>query len=861
MGRLEAVGTVFRLAVRNLLRHPWRSLATVLGVGVGIAAVLTTLSVGANVEANVRSALQAAAGKADLLVTPGAEGRAVFENGPALAIVRQTPGVQAAYPVLNTRAEPVRTVQDFKRSIIPGVDTGFQLSGRATDVPADLPARLAQGSFPRAGSDGVAIAQGFATERGIAVGDTVRFATAFGDVPLHVTGLLDDRFGLASTNGGRVGIIAIQDLRTILHLPGRASHLEVMVDPAVPVETVRTRLEQRLKTLDAGLVVTYPAVSGNVASGIVDTLQSGLSVLAVTLLALGGFMAYNTFMASVVERTREYALLRTICMTRGDVQRLALQEAGLLSFSGVIVGLVLGVGLAYLITRMNAVSLGFDFRTLVIPVRSVLIASGVGVAVSLAAGVLPARSASRTPPIAASREAEETARPRRVGLGWLLLVLGVVTGALPWSGYLALAASGVAMALFFVGVTLATPSLLRPALGLFRPLLVRVYGAAGRLGASFALRNAPRNGVAIGTVAVGTGLIIGVGSLVAGINHAIGSWVDTTVVGDIFVTSPVSFPADFEAKAQALPGVAVASGVGIRVVRFEPADGGRGRSIALILVDPQRFDPQGGFGRFQYIQGQGNNEEGYRALAKGGEVLVANTMRDRYGIHKGDTIRLRTADGFRDFPVAGVVVDFTGGGETVVGSIHDMGLFGGGSPDLFVIADRPGADPHKVRQELLSAFPELHLDATLNADYRRYILELTQRSFQTTNTLLLIAVLVAALGVANTLGMNLHSRSHEIAVLRTVGLTRAGVRRLIAAEGIVVTLVGAALGIAFGLLLGRVVTAGASALTGFVLTPVVDWTLVGVSLAASPLVGLLASLLPARRAAQLSPTRALGSVE
>lgn len=861
MGRLDGVSTVFRLAVRNLLRHPWRSLATVLGVGIGIAAVLTTLSVGANVEANVRGALQAAAGKADLLVTPGAQGRAVFEDGPALALVRATAGVAAAYPVLNTRAEPVRTIQDYKRSIIPGVDTGFQLSGRATDVPADVPARLAQGALPGAGSDGVAIAQGFATERGMKVGDTVRFATAFGDVPLTVTGLLDDRFGLASTNGGRVGIIAIQDLRTILHLPGRASHIEVMADPAVAVETVRSRLEGRLSSLDAGLVVTYPAVSGNVASGIVDTLQSGLSVLAATLLALGGFMAYNTFMASVVERTREYALLRTICMTRGDVQRLALYEAGLLSLLGVIAGLLLGVVLAYVITRMNAVSLGFDFRTLVIPVRSVALASGVGVAVSLAAGALPARNASRTPPIAASRLAEDVGRPRWVVLGWLLLLLGVVLSLLPWSGYLALAASGVAMGVFFLGVALATPSLLRPALALLSPLLIWLLGAPGRLGTSFALRNAARNGVAIGTVAVGTGLIIGVGSLVAGINHAIGSWVDTTVVGDLFVTSPVSFPADFEAKAQALPGVAVASGVGIRVVRFEPADGGRGRSIALILVDPRRFDPNGGFGRFQYIQGQGDNLEGYRALAKGGGVLVANTMRDRYGIQKGDTIRLRTVDGFRDFPVAGVVVDFTGGGETVVGSIDDMGLFGGGSPDLFVIADKPGADPKSVRQEVLSAFPGLHLDVTLNADYRRYILRLTQRSFQTTNTLLLIAVLVAALGVANTLGMNLVTRSHEIAVLRTVGMTRGGVRRLIAAEGIVVTLVGAALGVAFGLLLGRVVTAGASALTGFVLSPVVDWTLVGVALAASPVVGLFASLLPARRAAQLSPTRALGSVE
>ena len=853
-----AVTTILRLAIRNLYRHPWRSAATVLGVGLGIAAVLTTLSVGANVEANVRSALQAASGKAALLVTPGAGGRAVFEVDPVLAEVRSTQGVGAAYPVLNTRAEPVREVSTFERSVIPGVDTGFQLSGRVTDVPQDLPARTSSGTLPQSGSMGVAIADGFARSRGIAVGDTVRFATQFGEAPLRVTGLLDDRFGVASTNGGRVGITALADLQRILRLEGRASHIEVIVADGVAVDDVRTRLEARLPDT---LTVTYPATSGDIASGIVETLQSGLSVLAITLLALGGFMAYNTFMASVVERTREYALLRTICMTRGDVRRLALYEAAALSILGVVAGLVLGVGLAYLITRLNALSLGFEFRTLVIPVRSAAIASGVGVAAALLAGIVPARSASRTPPLAAVRHTDELQRPRLVALGWGFLLLGVVVGLLPWSGYWALAAAGVAMALFFLGVALAAPSLLAPALRVLGPPLGRLFGASGRLGTNFAARNAVRNGVAIGTVVVGTGLIIGVGSMVSGINAAIAEWVDTTVVGDLFVTSPVSFPADFGQRSEALPGVNVASGVGIRVVRFQPATGGRGRSIALILVDPERFNPDTGFGRFQYIQGQGTNAEGYRALVAGDEVLVANTMRDRYGLQKGDSITLRTTDGFRDFKIAGVVVDFTGGGETVVASIRQMDLFGGGSPDLYVLTVAPTADPSAVRSELENAFPDLHLDVTLNADYRRFILQLTKRSFLTTNTLLLIAVLVAALGVANTLGMNLVSRSHEIAVLRTVGMTRAGVRRLIAAEGIVVTVVGAVLGTLFGLLLARVIAAGASAITGFVLSPVVPWSLVAVALIASPLVGFLASLLPARRAAKLSPTRALGFLE
>lgn len=848
-----------RLALRNLARHPWRTTATVLGVALGIAAVLATLSVGDNVEANIRSTLEAAAGSADLLVTPGAEGRAVFAIEDVLEVVSSTPGVAGVQPVLNTRAEPVRELGDVASSVIPGVDSGFQLSGRDTTT-SDVPVRVAAGDLPAAGSRGVAITSDFAAGRGIALGDTVGFATQFGEVPLRVTGLLDDAVGFASTNGGRVGVVALADLQEILRLSGRASFLEVRVAPEAPSERVKETLEE---ALGPEYAVSYPAGSGNVATGIVETIQAGLSVLAATLLALGGFLAYNTFFASVVERTREYALLRTICLTRRQVERMALAEAAATSVLGVVAGLLLGLALAYLLTRANALSLGIEFRTVVIPVGSVVLASAVGVAVSLLAGVLPARAAARIPPLAALRQAEEReVRAGAVVAGWLLIAAGAALALLPWRGPWALAGAGGSMALLFVGLTLATPALLSPALLLLRPVLHRTLGVPGRLGAGLASRSPVRNGVAIGTVVVGIALIIGVGSMVAGINSAILSWVETTIVGDLFVTTPVSFPADFERAApEAVPELGAVSGVGLRVVRFQPADGGRGRSIALILVDPERFDPEAGFGRFQYLQGQGSDEAGYRALAEGGQVLVASTMMERFGLVRGDIVTLRTNQGFAEFGVAGVVVDFTGGGEAAVGSMRDLDRFGGGVPDLYVMTVREGADPEAARAALIEAFPELHLDVTLNESYRRHILEQSNRTFATTNILLFLAVFIAALGVANTLGMNLAGRVHEVAVLRTLGLTRGGVRRMVIAEGVVVVLVGTVLGIACGLLLSRVITSGAAALTGFVLEPAYPWRLVVIALLGSPLVALLASLLPARRAARLPPVLALGAEE
>ena len=848
-----------RLALRNLLRHRWRTLATVLGVALGIAAVLATLSVGANVDANVRATLEAAAGPADLLVTPGATGRAVFDFQETLDAVLAERDVAWAVPVLNVRAEPERGAEvGGAAGLLPGVDTGFQLGGRRTDVPEALPVVLAAGRLPAAGAAEVAIAEGFAAGRGLALGDGVAFSGQAGRFELHLVGLLDDRFALASTNGGRVGITHLSDLQQALAFADRASHLELGLVDGVGLEAVRTRLQA---TVGDAYTVTYPAGIGDASSGIVQTLQSGLLILAATLMALGGFMAYNTFMAGVVERTREYALLRTICMKRGDVLRLALWEAGWVSIAGVVVGLVLGVVLAGGINQINAITLGYEPRTLVIPFQAAAIAAVVGIAVAILAGSLPARAAARTSPLGALRDAETARDPRLVALGWVLVALGVVFSQLPWSGYAALFGTAIAMATFFAGVALAAEGLIRPAVALARPLLGALLGPAGRLGAGFTVRNASRNGVAVGTVIVGTGLIIGVGSMVEGINVAVADWVDTTIVGDLFITSAAPFPNDFEARAAQVPGIDQASGVGLRVVRYEPEGVPRGRTVALVLVDPARFDPAAGFGSLQYISGQGDAATGYAALLEGGAVLAANTIRDRFGVSLGDTARLRTDDGFVEFPIAGVVVDYTGGGETFIASIADLPRFGGGSPDLFVAIVEAGVDPATVRETLLASFPDVLLDVTLNQAYREQVQDLLAQSFATTNTLLLLAALIAALGVANTLGMNLSRRAHEIAVLRTVGLRRAGVRRLVTAEGVVVLTLGAVLGVAFGLLLSDVITAGARALTGYAIEAVVPWRLLIAAAVLTPILGFLASWLPARRAARLAPRVALGASE
>ncbi|HHO56137.1 MAG TPA: FtsX-like permease family protein, partial [Trueperaceae bacterium] len=328
---------LWKLAFRNLLRHKWRSMATVLGISLGIAAVLATLSVGDNVRANIANTLEASTGKADLLVTPGAQGRAIFNLDDIYDVVAANKNIEKVYPVLNFRAEPKRTIEGFEKSVIPGVDSGFQISGRLTQFPADLPTTLVAGEFPQKGSKAIAIAANFAKDRNIELGDVLEFkANQASDFKLKVVGLLDHTLGYASTNGSRVGVVNLYDLQDILKYKNKASFLELLLKDSVSVEKTKEELGP---LVGEKFAVTLPSNSGNITFGIIDTLQASLSILAITLLALGGFMAYNTFAATIVERTKEYALLRTICLTKGQVKILALTESFILSMAGVVVGI------------------------------------------------------------------------------------------------------------------------------------------------------------------------------------------------------------------------------------------------------------------------------------------------------------------------------------------------------------------------------------------------------------------------------------------------------------------------------------------------------------------------------------------
>ncbi|MFN8510877.1 MAG: FtsX-like permease family protein [Deinococcaceae bacterium] len=837
------------LAFRNLLRHPWRTLATVVGVALGIAVVLGTSTLGNNIQSNLTQVFTQAVGPSDLLIAPSSDARSLIDERQAKGVASKLPGITQTFPTLEYYGVRKQDAQGYVRPLIPGMQGGVLLLGQDLSQVTSLGLRTTTGVLERR-PQGIWIPERLALRWRVAVGDDVTFVSPVGDFSFRVQGFLSPTTAASRLNLGEVGVVDLPDLQKATHLQGKLSYLGLQFRPKAP--------DTQDWVLPTGMEVIYPAGRSQISTGLLQNVQSGLEVLAAVLMALAGFLTYNTFSASVVERRREFALLRTLGLTRKQVFQLGITEGLLLCIPGTVLGVVFGIGIAALMAWVNALLLKTPFVSLALSGPKTAVAIAIGVATVVLAAVKPAHLASRVSPTQASREAyKDDFSKSRWMWGVALFALSVCVSWVSWPASWQMAMASLAMGLSFWGVAWISPAVLSGILPVLRPILQKAFGVSAQVGLGIARRSSGRNGVAIGTVALGVTLVIGVGGMVSGINQKISDWVDGTVMGDLFVAAAVPFPSDFANQLRKNVQLTEVSPVSVRMMRFQPPTG-RNRTLSAVFTPAERYDSKYGTGQFQFLEG--SIASSLPAFYKGGGVYISGTLSDRYNLHVGSPIKLRTQSGWTSFKVVGVVVDYTSAGESVVLNMSDLARFGGGSPDLYVLSVGK-QNPRAVGKTLKSLYPSLYLDIQYGSEYKAMILAVTQRFFGSTYGLLALAIWVAALGVANTLGMNLSERSHEMAVLRTLGFTRRQLMQAIWVEGILVVCVGTFLGLINGILLSHVVTGAANALTGYRIDSTLSVPLMVFALLASPAIGILSALIPARRIARLSPASALHSAE
>ncbi|MDX2653487.1 MULTISPECIES: ABC transporter permease [Streptomyces] len=709
---------------------------------------------------------------------------------------------------------------------------------------------LTTGRAP-AGPDEVLMDTSTADQGGYEVGDTVRLAIDGPVLHKKLVGIV--RIDAASGSGGTSVFFDDATAQKLLLRPGQYD--------GVSLDAEAGASEQRLAAAARGLLPEESEIStgaqlreqrrAEAAEG-AEGLSQVLLAFAAIALFVGVFVIGNTFTMLATQRSQETALLRAVGAGRRQVTRSVLVEAALLGLCAEAAGFLLGIGVALTLRQLFAsTGSGVPDGPLVVAPGTVLVSFVVGVVVTMVAAYLPARRAAAVPPVAAM-SALHTPPPvrslrRRNTLGVVLIVLGVL-------GVVSAASSGeqgrtivlVPSALLLIGLIVVTPALSGPAIALAGPLLRR-FGVPGTLAARNARRNPRRTASTASALMIGLSMVTGLTVVAVSATTALARRAESTVTADFEITSrrggylPASVH-DTLAKSTAVTSSSPQRQSAVRLGGEEVnLTGVDARSIADLL------DPS-------FTSGSP------AALGTGGgkNLLIDTATADLYGWTLGRRVPVVYGDGSRDTLRIGGIYRADEFLPATMMPLTTLQPHLKKTEDASVLVHTQGGDGETPRRALQRALDQNPLIRLRNTD------DLAASAGGGDISLLLdllygllaMAVVIAVLGVVNTLAMSVAERTREIGMLRAVGLQPEQTKRMIHLESVLISLFGALLGIGAGLFLGWAAGRLASgSIQGY--ETVIPWGRIAAALAGAALVGVVAGLWPARRAARLNVLTAL----
>jgi putative ABC transport system permease protein len=709
--------------------------------------------------------------------------------------------------------------------------------------------RLVEGRAPRA-ADEVVLNRGAATSGKLSLGDTTTLQTPR-PVRVRIVGIATfaSADGFGETTYAALPLAGAQ--RLILGRTDRISSIRVKAAPGVSQEQLVARLN---RVLPAGT----PAITGkqltkentnDIDAEFLGQLRSFLLVFAGIALLVGAFSIYNTLSILAAQRTRESALLRALGASRRQLIEAQLTESLLLGLVASLAGLVGGLAIATLLKALfSAFGGALPDGGLVFTPGSAIIAVVVGVLVTALAGVLPALRASRVPPIAAMREVstEAVAVPRRrVVTGTALTAGGVVAVLAGALGGVGMAVTSAGALLTLAGMIVCGPLVARPVSALLGAPLPRTSGVAGTLARENAQRNPRRTAATAAALMVGVA-VVSLFTVVAGsLKSSAQGNVARSFAGDLAITSPGfgggALDPRLAVQVATLPPVESAVGIGQGAARIG------GTSHDVTVADPTQMSPVVDL----------DVKEGTVGAADARTLAMSTSFAGDHGWRVGTRLPVTFPDGTRaDFTLSALYRNTEIAGDVLVGreawSAHatqnlDSAIFltlrGGviaqSAADAVRGITRSAGDPDvQTRQEFIDSSAG-GINALLGIVY----------------VLLLLAIVIALMGIANTLSLSVHERTRELGLLRVVGATRRQVRAMIRGESLIIATFGTVGGLVLGVFLGwGLVRAADSASLDVLAVPTGQLVVVLVAGAAA---GMLASVRPARRAGRLNVLQAI----
>ncbi|MFC5729869.1 MULTISPECIES: ABC transporter permease [Nocardioides] len=683
-----------------------------------------------------------------------------------------------------------------------------------------------------------------------ALGDEVKLLAPFGQVDRTARLVGTAEFNGGGTAGATLLIFSTEGAQA-LFLDGRDVFNRISLTAAEGVS------QEELAAAAAEVVPPgFEAVTGDqVAEESQDAVGAFLGVISVFLLVfaiiaviVGGFIIVNTFSILVAQRTRELALLRAMGAGRAQVTRSVLIEALVLSVLastiGIGLGLLLALGLAALFRFF-----GLDIASgaLDLTVNAVLVSYAVGIVVTMLAAYLPARRAGRVAPVAAMRAdvtPDRGSLRRRTAIGAVVLAIGAgfaVAGVVGAPGSDA-AWIGVGAVLWILAVAAISSVVGRPVLVACRALFSALFGTAGRLAGENALRDPRRTGATASALMIGLALVSTIGVLAASLNQSVDDVVDEQFTADLLVQSTNYLPFSTEVGDR----IAEVEGVGM-MSRQQWATARLGGDTVAVAGNDEHFDD---IYSLEMVDG--------RQRMSGAETVVTTDFADEHGLAVGDPLELRFTGGQRlDLEVVGITdsTEVTAEVSVPLERLVDAGTLRQDTSISILL--EPGADPAAVHDRVDRAAESVPIVGVYDkAEFSDQIREQVNQLLYMIYGLLALAIVIAVIGIVNTLGLSVIERTREIGLLRAVGMSRVKLRRMVTLESVTIALLGAVLGMALGLVIGVLLRQSLSddlTSLGLPLTQLVLFLVVAV------VVGVLAAVIPAIRASRLNVLEAIAT--
>ncbi len=845
------------LVLRGLASRKLRSALTAIAILLGVTMISGTLVLTDQIDRAFVQIFQAGNAKIDVVVKqkPPFENvqTNVYLDADVVDQVRQVDGVATAQPFIQSEGYLIANGEAMNAS---GGAPSFVFS----NVPQDLnPYTPIAGRLPETSGE-VAVAEEIATKGNVKVGSQQQLATQDGIKDVTVVGILQYGDGDTSLGGSTTVLAPLIDVQQWWALEGKASYIYVKAQDGVSQDALKDRIRSALPQQD--LIVQTGREDADEQAGILNDLigkiiRYALLAFAGVAILVGAFIIYNTFSITVAQRTREFAMLRTIGASRRQILGSVIGEAFIIGLIASAAGILLGLALAWGLGKLfGAIGFGLPATGLILSWQTVIVCLAVGIGITVLASIFPALRATRIAPIAALREGATLPVGRFAKLTPVIaVIIGILGGAgMAYglissggtTGRLTTLAGGAI--LIFLAVAMLSRYIVRPVVSVLGKPIGWVAGGVGRIASENAARNPARTAVTAAALMIGIGLVVFVTIFVGGIKESFTGAIDSSLKSELTVSARGfggTIPAAVLPAVQAVDGVETASPVGGTAIQV-----GTG-AYALIGIDPATLPAV-----YEFDWDNGAND--LLTTLGTDRALVGDTIASDLGLAVGDTVDVLSISGAKaTFTVAGTYTDLTILNGIVVNQPALEPLLQSNATGLNTLFVRTaaGADVEAVQADVeraLEKFPTAQVQS--NQQQKDEAASGVNTILVIFYALLALSVVISLFGIVNTLVLSIFERTREIGMLRAVGTTRRQLRAMIRWEAVITSIIGGVLGVLLGILFGWAVCKGLESGGLVFVFPTVQ---IAIFLVLSIVAGVLAAILPARRAAKLDVLAAL----